>query len=113
VRLDGTQNIISTATSYVPIRRRQHCHSFTVHATVGEGDNTTPDPQIMLRYSDDQGRTWSKERLRSLGAAGKYNTSVTWRQLGQIKPPGRIFQISVSDPVKVAIYGATMNDIDP
>ena len=112
-RKDGTQNIISKATAYIPARRRQHCFSFTVDCTKGRGDNDTPDPQIMLRYSDDQGQTWSAERLRSLGATGEYTASVTWRQLGQIKPPGRIFEISVSDPVKVAVYGARMNDIDP
>lgn len=112
-RKDGTANIVSKATAYTPARRRQHAFSFTVHATKGRGDNDTPYPQIMLRYSDDQGQTWSKERTRSLGAVGAYSAPVLWRQLGQMKPPGRIWEISVSDPVKVAIYGATLNDPDP
>ena len=38
----------------------------------GQGSN----PQVMMRFSNDSGRTWSNEQLRSFGKIGEYNTRV-------------------------------------
>lgn len=64
------------------------------------------DPQMMLRWSDDAGETWSNELSASMGKVGEYKKRVIFRRLGQSRD--RIFQISISDPVKRVITGASL-----
>ena len=66
---------------------------------VGQGSN----PQAVLRWSDDGGRTWSNELWTSIGQLGQYRNRAVWRRLGQFRQ--RIMEVSVSDPVKIAIQG--------
>lgn len=68
--------------------------------TTGQGS----DPQAMLQWSDDGGRTWSNEHWRSMGKIGEYRRRVTWRRLGQFRE--RIFRLTVSDPVAAKLLGA-------
>lgn len=75
--------------------------------------NTVPlqgvDPQIMLRWSDDGGHTWSNEHWASMGKIGEYYRRVFWRRLGMtLKLRDRVYEISGTDPVKVAIMGAEL-----
>lgn len=71
---------------------------------VGQGR----DPEIMLRYSDDQGKTWSNQRRQSIGQGGNYQKRVRFTRLGSSR--ARVYEISVSDPVRVAIIGAFLNE---
>lgn len=61
-------------------------------------------PKIMLRWSDDGGRTWSNEHWRNIGLQGEYQQRVRWERLGSFK--SRIFEVSISDPIKVSIISA-------
>ena len=71
----------------------------------GQGSN----PQIMLRWSDDGGHTWSNEHLASMGKIGEYFKRVFWRRLGMtLKLRDRVYEVSGTDPVKVAIVGAEL-----
>lgn len=63
----------------------------------GQGSN----PQIMLQYSKDNGRTWSAERWVNLGPVGLYLTRVLWRRFGSTRDA--TFRIRMSDPVKFVI----------
>jgi hypothetical protein len=64
---------------------------------------------IMLRWSDDGGHTWSNEHKASLGSSGQYNKRVFFRRLGMtMKLRDRVYELSGSDPVKVAILGAEL-----
>ena len=66
-------------------------------------------PQVMLRWSDDGGHTWSNEHWNSMGAIGAYGTRVIWRRLGMTtKLRDRVYEISGTDPVKVSIVGAEL-----
>lgn len=62
------------------------------------------DPQVMLRFSDDGGYTWSNENWRSIGKIGKYKNRAVWRRMGQSRE--RVFEITITDPVRRAIKGA-------
>ncbi len=67
------------------------------------------DPQVMLRWSDDGGHTWSKEHWRSMGLLGASQTRVIWRRLGMTnKLRDRVYEVSGTAPVKVAIMGAEL-----
>jgi hypothetical protein len=67
------------------------------------------DPQVMLRWSDDGGHTWSNEHWRSVGKAGEWSYRVFWRRLGMTeKLRDRVYEVSGTDPVKLAIMGAEL-----
>jgi len=67
------------------------------------------NPQLMLRWSDDGGHTWNGERQVSMGRVGQYGTRVIFRRLGMtLKLRDRVYEISGTDPVKVAIMGAEL-----
>lgn len=63
----------------------------------GQGFN----PQIMLQYSKDNGRTWSAERWVSLGLVGQYLSRVIWRRFGSTRDA--TWKIRMTDPVKFVI----------
>jgi hypothetical protein len=72
-----------------------------VGLTTGQGS----DPQAMLRYSDDGGKTWSSELWETIGEIGDYGRKgCKWEQLGDSEE--RIFELKVTDPVEVEILGA-------
>ena len=85
-------------------------------AISGESDETTneiivqgSDPQVMLRWSDDGGHTWSNEHWRSMGKLGETGRRVLWRRLGMtVKLRDRVYEVSGTDPVKIAIMGAEL-----
>jgi hypothetical protein len=67
------------------------------------------DPQVMLRWSDDGGHTWSNSHWRSMGKTGTYGTRVLWRRLGMtLKLRDRVYEVSGTDPIKIAIMGAEL-----
>ena len=68
------------------------------------------EPQVMLRWSDDGGHTWSNEHWQTMGTRGAYGTRVFWRRLGMTgKLRDRVYEISGTDPVKIAIMGAELH----
>jgi hypothetical protein len=67
------------------------------------------NPQVMLRWSDDGGHTWSNEHWRSMGRIGETGRRVLWRRLGMtMKIRDRVYEVSGTDPVKIAIMGAEL-----
>jgi hypothetical protein len=76
-------------------------------ADVVEGIAT--DPQVMLRWSDDGGHTWSNEHWSSMGRIGEYYRRVFWRRLGMtLKLRDRVYEISGTEPVNIIIMGAEL-----
>lgn len=73
-----------------------------VGLSTGQGN----DPQAMLRWSNDGGSTWSNEHWTTIGKIGKYTNRAIWRRLGTARD--RIFEVSVSDPVKAVIVSANL-----
>jgi hypothetical protein len=77
-------------------------------------DDTTPItqgsvPEAMLRWSDDGGHTWSNEHWREMGNIGQYGYRTIWRRLGMtLKLRDRVYEVSGTDPVKIAIMGAEL-----
>jgi hypothetical protein len=67
------------------------------------------DPQVMLRWSDDGGHTWSNEHWVSIGKIGEYYRRAIWRRLGMtLKLRDRVYEVSGTDPVKISIMGAEL-----
>ena len=90
-------------------RTAQHSLQLDCEAGVGLVAGQGADPQVMLRWSDDGGHTWSSEHWRSLGKIGETGRRVLWRRLGMtMKLRDRVYEISGTDPVKIAIMGAEL-----
>jgi hypothetical protein len=54
-------------------------------------------PQVMLRWSDNGGKSWSNEHWSSAGLPGEYNERVIWRRLGKARQ--RLYEIAMTDGV--------------
>ncbi len=67
----------------------------------GQGSN----PQVMLQWSKDGGRTWGNEVWQTLGVQGAYRTRAKWYALGRAND--WMFRLRMTDPVKlVPVYSA-------
>ena len=67
------------------------------------------NPEVMLRWSDDGGHTYSNEHWASIGKIGAYGHRTFWRRLGMtLKLRDRVYELSGTDPVKIAIVGAEL-----
>ena len=68
---------------------------------VGRGSTVhSTEPKIMLRWSDDGGRTWSAEREWPLGKQSEFTGEIRFNRLGRSKGQGRVFELRCSAPVR-------------
>jgi hypothetical protein len=81
----------------------------SVSITAETGILEPGDPQVMLRWSDDAGHSWSNEHWVRMGLYGEYGTRAIWRRLGMTtKLRDRVYEVSGTDSVKLAIMGAEL-----
>lgn len=119
-----TNQNFTTSPSYTrPIRRlRQAPHlsdaqgwlyyarlQLDLESGVGLDTGLGEDPQVMLQWSDDGGKTWSSEHWVSAGREGAYTWRAQWRRLGRSRD--RVFRVVLTDPVKATWIDAFM-DLD-
>lgn len=102
---DDGDNIMRLRASQV-VSNNQREISFSsvqidVEGGTGLNDGLGRAPQMMLRYSDDGGHTWSSRRVTSIGRIGEYGYRAKFTRLGAGR--NRVFELSVTDPVKVVI----------
>lgn len=71
-----------------------------VGTATGQGAN----PLLMMRYSNDGGHTWSNEKTATVGKTGEYSARAKFNRLGSGR--NRVWEISMTDPVKFAVFGA-------
>jgi hypothetical protein len=91
--------------------KRSSQHNLQIDCEAGVGTNTGQgsDPQMMLRWSDDGGHTWSNEKWLPIGKIGEYFRRVIYRRLGMtLKLRDRVYEVSGTDPVKITIMGAQL-----
>lgn len=58
-------------------------------------------PVLVVRWSDDNGRSWSNERLIGLGIQGDYQKQVITRSMGSAR--SRLIEFYLTDPVKFTV----------
>lgn len=61
-----------------------------------DGDGNPRPPQLMLRWSNDSGKTWSKTYYLSVGMQGDYRKRVIKRMLGRARK--RVWDVTWTDP---------------
>lgn len=73
----------------------------------GLGDDTDPNPQLMLRMSGDFGQTWGSELMQPLGKTGEFSQRVIFWRVGQAR--GRVFEVSTTARTPVRITEAYLH----
>jgi hypothetical protein len=81
-------------------------HKLTLELECGVGLVGGVDPQIMLRYSNDAGHTWSSEKWRSMGNIGEFSKRVNWYRLGMTSGQPRVYEVSGTENVKTVLLAA-------
>lgn len=90
-------------------RTSQHSLQLDIESGVGLNSGQGSDPEVMLRWSDDGGHTWSNEHWSKIGKIGQFYRRVFWRRLGMtLKLRDRVYELSGTDPVKINIMGAEL-----
>ena len=90
-------------------RTAHHSLQLDIESGVGIVTGQGSDPQVMLRWSDDGGHTWSNEHWEKIGKIGEYGRRAIWRRLGMtMKLRDRVYEVSATDPVKTVILGAEL-----
>jgi len=62
------------------------------------------EPLLMLRWSDDNGRSWSNERQLDMGVGGDYQRQIIARHMGSSRE--RVIEFSMTDPVPFVVADA-------
>jgi len=90
-------------------RTAHHAMQIDLESGVGLNSGQGSNPEIMLRWSDDGGHTWSNEHTSQVGKIGEFYRRVWFRRLGMtMKLRDRVYELSMTDPVKTAIMGAEL-----
>jgi Phage stabilisation protein len=89
------------------VRMRNRSFRLDMDTGVGLSTGQGSDPQAMLRFSKDGGKTWSNQLWRSLGLIGEYNRRARWMRVGGGER--EVYELIITDPVKVCITGATLS----
>jgi hypothetical protein len=100
------------ASAFIKIEEgNPRCLNLILHGVVGQGLATGPgsNPLVEMRWSDDQGQTFSDWRAAQLGAAGQSYTRAMWQRLGVLRAPGRLVQVRCSDPVNFVASHLELN----
>ena len=78
-----------------------------IEAGVGiDGTGQGVNPQMMMQFSNDGGRSWSSELWQSMGKIGQLKYRARWFRLGAARD--RVFRITVTDPVSVVLVDAEL-----
>ena len=103
----------STQSHRFPGRFRVDRASFDMVTGVGRDngiDLIETNPQVGISWSDDGGRTFGNELMRSLGTQGEVTTIDIWR-CGIAPRTGRQWRLRASDPVELALMGGAMDAV--
>ncbi len=105
---DGGEPLERTVSAFVQAQGSIDCSSVALVCGVDRAPETD-EAVAELRYSDDDGRTWSDWEPRGLGRLGDYGARPRWTRLGRIRG-GRLFEFRVTDPVRVSFAAALLNE---
>tara|TARA_R110000782_G_scaffold55229_2_gene116489 strand:- start:623 stop:2047 length:1425 start_codon:yes stop_codon:yes gene_type:complete len=103
---DDTDNIKRLRSAIPQSQNQDRLFYEAMHVDMESGVGLpSGDPvQLMLRYSNDSGHTWSNTKFTSVGASGQYKSRARFLRLGSSR--NRVWEISLTDPVKFVVLGA-------
>lgn len=115
-KLDPTYNKIGTREMVRDIITRHTSSSTLRRERIGSlqlscdvAQSLTTEAHILMRYSDDGGRSWSNWRIGSLGDVGRTTYRVRWTRLGASRD--RVWHFRVTDDVMCNVIAAVFNEV--
>lgn len=90
---DGWRPVTYKVTGGMSTRARDGKSVDSVRLAVSNGIMADPLPTITMRFSDDNGATYSEDYPFQL-KSNDYTQRVEWNSLGQIRIPGRVFEFT-------------------
>jgi hypothetical protein len=96
--------VLNAERKRLPIDRLELYMDVGLGVAVGQGS----DPQVMLRISTTNGRTWGKEATASAGKIGEFGRRVYFSMLGA--PDQCMAEISFTEPIPFRITDAYLNN---
>jgi hypothetical protein len=92
---------------------RIRVNNLRVRAVMGQGavpgDDSTEDPQMMIRASRDGGATWGSERSVSMGTAGERVKRIVARRWGHYSDQGVTYRLTTSAAVARGFLDAALD----
>lgn len=96
---DGSPRICTIQTPYVHAEGQSvRLGPLEIKINGGAGTIAVPDPQMIIEYSKDGGRTFSNEIFRDMGSRGIFRKPIKVNRLGRGEDV--LIRLTVSDPVK-------------
>lgn len=77
---------------------------FVIQTGVGVVSGQGVDPRVMIRSTDNGGRTWTAEQWHSLGVAGAYETMVELDEQGSAF--ARVYELVYTEPTPFSLIDA-------
>lgn len=97
---EGWREIKHVVTGGIPMRGRSVVGVANFSITASVSDDQAIDQPISLRFSDDNGATWSSNLDIALTDMGSQR--LIWNSLGSFSTPGRIFEVTdTAGPVRL------------
>lgn len=85
---------------------------FELERGVGNAEDPGMNPQLLLRWSNDGGKTFGTEYQLPMGLQGQYSIWVYLLQLGYANHPGRVYWVRCADPVFNSLMNCTLDYYD-
>jgi hypothetical protein len=82
------------ATGQMVTRDRNFLPVYSVDLTASLGGPALEVNSVKLEYSDDQGHTYVTADEPQVSVFGNYDQEFSWRSLGLVRAPGRLFRIT-------------------
>lgn len=93
MRDEETIEITRVVTAFQAVRGRASARIGSFRLTASVGEPSLVGAVVHLRFSDDEGESWSPVYERVL-SVGDFSQPLRFRSLGRIRAPGRIWEVS-------------------
>lgn len=90
---EGVHSIARVVSGFVPLRGRESLTVGALRLTASVGEPDAVNVPVRLRFSDDEGETWSRY-FDIMLAADDFSQPLKFRSLGRMRAPGRLFEFS-------------------
>lgn len=111
---DATLQVTHVMTGGLPTRaRKAHAvNAVRVADSDGQLAASTGSAVIKLRWSDDNGKTWSAYKTVTITQAD-YGSEIAFRSLGSFAAPGRVFELmDVGGPIRIDGVDGEIDGLD-
>lgn len=109
VNQDDGEPIERLFTAILPTEKPFSVDCIEVQLSPGVAAVDEEPATIQMRWSDDQGRTWTDWKDASSGFGGEYRKRVRYRRGGMADSPGRAYEIRTTDDVSIRFSGVEAN----